>query len=294
LSHRTPIIGTGAIIRGTSMLDEALLSINQVTTREQWSLREAVEGYARQGVHGIAVWRDKMAEGGGVAEAVRLLEDNAMQVSGLCIGGLLSTCDAAEFKERLDDNRRAIEEAAAIKSRAIVFVAGGLPEGSTDLDRAYGQVLKGLSILLPEAKAAGVTLALEPLHPMIAASRSVLTTLKQANDWCDQLGDGPELGIAIDTYHLWWDPELEREIARAGKRIAAFHINDWLMDTRDLRLDRGMMGDGVIDIPKIRGWVEAAGFTGHREVEIFSERNWWRKSGDEVVRVIKERYQTAV
>jgi sugar phosphate isomerase/epimerase len=288
------VIGANKDFWGSRMLDQALLSINQVTTREQWSLREAVEGYARQGVHGIAVWRDKMAEGGGVKEAVRLLEDNAMQVSGLCIGGMLSTSDAVEFQEHLDDNRRAIEEAAAIKSRAIVFVAGGLPEGSRDLDRAYGQVLKGLSILLPEAKAAGVTLALEPLHPMIAATRSVLTTMKQANDWCDQLGDGPELGIAVDTYHLWWDPELEGQIARAGKRIAAFHINDWLMDTQDLRLDRGMMGDGVIDIPKIRRWVEATGFKGHREVEIFSERNWWRKSGDEVVRVINERYQTAV
>lgn len=276
------------------MLDESLLSINQVTTREQWSLREAVEGYARQGVHGIAVWRDKMQEGGGVKEAVRLLEDNAMQVSGFCIGGLITDTDEAAFRARLDDNRRVIEEAAAIKARAIVFVAGGLPEGSKDLARARGRVLEGLSVLLPEAKAAGVTLAMEPLHPMIAATRSVLTTLKEANDWCDQLGDGPELGIAVDVYHLWWDPELEAQIARAGKRIAAFHINDWLTDTQDLRLDRGMMGDGVIDIPRIRGWVEAAGFTGHREVEIFSERNWWRKSGDEVVRVIKQRYQTAV
>jgi sugar phosphate isomerase/epimerase len=276
------------------MLDDALLSINQVTTREQWSLRQAIEGYASQGVHGIAVWRDKMHEGGGVKEAARQLEDNAMEVSGFCIGGLMSSSHDAEFQVRLDDNRRVIEEAAAIKARAVVFVAGGLPEGSTDLDRAYGQVLKGLSILLPEAKAAGVTLALEPLHPMIAASRSVLTTLKQANDWCDQLGDGPELGIAVDVYHLWWDPELEKEIARAGKRIAAFHINDWLAETQDLRLDRGMMGDGVIDIPKIRRWVEAAGYTGHREVEIFSERNWWKKSGEEVVRVITERYQTAV
>ena len=276
------------------MLDETLLSINQVTTREQWSLREAVEGYARHGVHGIAVWRDKLHEGGGVTEAVRLLEDNAMLVSGYCIGGLLTALDDASFRECLDDNRRVIEEAAAIKARAVVFVAGGLPEGSKDLARARGRVLEGLSILLPEAKAAGVTLALEPLHPMIAATRSVLTTLKEANDWCDQLGDGPELGIAVDVYHLWWDPELETQIARAGKRIAAFHINDWLTDTQDLRLDRGMMGDGVIDIPKIRGWVEAAGFTGHREVEIFSARNWWRKSGDDVVRVVKERYQSAV
>ncbi len=276
------------------MLDESLLSINQVTTREQWSLRQAVEGYARQGVHGIAVWRDKMQQGGGVKEAVRLLKDHSMQVSGFCVAGILTAPDPSDFNKRIDENKRLIEEAAAIEAKAITCIAGGLPEGSKDLMAARERALEGLSILLPEAKAAGVTLALEPLHPMTAATRSILTTMKEANDWCDLLGDGPELGIAVDVYHLWWDPELESQIARAGKRIAAFHICDWLMDTQDLRLDRGMMGDGVIDIKKIRGWVEAAGYTGQREVEIFSERNWWKKPGEEVVRIIKERYQTAV
>ena len=276
------------------MLDESLLSINQITTGPQWSLREAVEGYAHQNIHGIAVWRDKMRECGGVKEAVRLLGDHGMTVSGLCVGGLLADSVGTAFQARLDDNRLAIEEAAAIQARAVVFVAGGLPDGSTDLKRAQDRVLAGLSVLLPEARQAGVTLALEPLHPMLAASRSVLTTLKQANDWCDLLGDGPELGIALDVYHVWWDPALEAEIARAGRRIVAFHINDWLADTRDLRLDRGMMGDGVIDIPKIRGWVEAAGYTGHREVEIFSERDWWQRPGDEVVREIRARYQRHV
>ncbi len=276
------------------MLDETLLSINQITTGPQWSLREAVEGYARHGVHGIAVWRDKMQDDGGAAPVARLLDDHGMEVSGLCVGGFLTVLDPSGFQDRLDDNRKAIEDAAAIKAKCVVFVVGGMPEDSTDLERAHGRVLEGLSVLLPDARAAGVTLALEPLHPMLAATRSVLSTIKQANDWCDLLGDGPELGIVVDVYHVWWDPDLESEIARAGKRITAFHVNDWLADTRDMRLDRGMMGDGVIDIPKIRGWVEAAGFRGHREVEIFSERNWWRRPGDEVVQVIKERYQTAV
>jgi sugar phosphate isomerase/epimerase len=275
------------------VLDESLLSINQVTTREQWSLKQAVEGYARQGVHGIAVWQDKL-HAFGLADSQRLLHDNGMTVTGYCIGGLLTTGDDAAFRQRLDENRRVIEEAAAIEAKCIVFVAGGLEDGSKDLAAGRARCLEGLALLLPEARAAGVTLALEPLHPMSCASRSVLTTLAEANDWCDQLDVGAELGIAVDVYHVWWDPNLAAEIARAGKRIAAFHINDWLADTQDLRLDRGMMGDGVIDIPGIRAMVEATGYSGHREVEIFSERDWWRRDGEEVVRVIKERYQTAV
>ena len=270
------------------------LSINQITTGPQWSLREAVEGYARHGVHGIAVWRDKLRDFGSADAAASLLRDHGMQVSGLCVGGLLTADDPAGFRASLDDNRAAIEEAATIGARAVVFVAGGLADGANDLGRARDRVLEGLSILLPEARAAGVTIGLEPLHPMLTSARSVLSTLKQANDWCDMLGDGPELGVVIDVYHLWWDPELEKEISRAGKRIVAFHVSDWLRDTCDLRLDRGMMGDGVIDIRRIRSRVEAAGFTGHCEVEIFSARNWWKRPGDEVVRVICERYRSAV
>lgn len=226
--------------------------------------------------------------------AARMLADHGMQVPGFCVGGLLTASDNAGFHDRLGDNRRIIEEASTISARTTIFVAGGLPEGSKDIARARAQILGGLAKLLPEAKDSGVKLALEPLHPMIAPNRSVLATLREANYWCDQLGDGPELGITIDVYHVWWDPELEDQIARAGSRVAAFHVNDWLMDTQDLRLDRGMMGDRIIDIPKIRGWVEAAGYGGHREVEIFSERNWWRKPAEEVVRTIKERYQTVV
>ncbi|MDP6952143.1 MAG: sugar phosphate isomerase/epimerase family protein [Alphaproteobacteria bacterium] len=275
------------------MLDEALLSINQATTREQWSLPEAVAGYARHGVHGIAVWHDKLRDVG-LAEAARLLRQHDMTVTGYCIGGLLTSPDSAKRLAAMDENRRVIEEAAAIEAQCIVFLAGGLEDGSKDLAGARARCLEGLSVLLPEAKAAGVTIALEPLHPMMCANRAVLTTLGEANDWCDRLGAGDELGIAVDVYHVWWDPNLAREIERAGKRIVAFHINDWLEDTRDLRLDRGMMGDGVIDIPGIRAMVEATGYAGHREVEIFSSRDWWKRDPDEVVRIIKERYQTAV
>ena len=276
------------------MLDKGLLSINQVTTRDQWSLKEAVEGYSRQGIHGIGVWRDKMMEFGSPKNTRQLLKENGMSVSGFCIGGLITSFDKTTFQKGLDENRRIIEEAAIIESKALIFIAGGLPKDSKDITGARPRVLEGLSVLLPEAKKAGVTIAIEPLHPMLAANRSVLTTMKEANDWCDQLGTGKELGIAVDVYHVWWDPTLESEIKRAGSRIAAFHINDWLDNTKDLRLDRGMMGDGVIDIPKIRKWVKGAGFKGYREVEILSQDNWWKKPAEEVVKVIKERYQQFV
>jgi sugar phosphate isomerase/epimerase len=139
-----------------------------------------------------------------------------------------------------------------------------------------------------------VPIGLEPLHPMICANRSVVSSVGLANDWCDALDAGDAVGIVVDTYAVWWDPDLEREIARAGQRICAFHVNDWLPDTQHLRFDRGMMGDGVIDIPAIRRMVEAAGYAGQIEVEVFSARDWWTRDPDEVIRVVKERYQSAV
>ena len=235
-----------------------------------------------------------MMEFGSPKNTHQLLKENGMSVSGFCIGGLLASFDEVTFQKGLDENRRIIEEAAIIESQALIFIAGGLPKGSKDIASARTRVLEGLSILLPEAKKIGVTIAIEPLHPMLAANRSVLTTMKEANDWCDLLDTGPELGIAVDVYHVWWDPTLESEIKRAGSRIAAFHVNDWLDDTKDLRLDRGMMGDGVIDIPQIRKWVESAGFNGYREVEILSQKNWWKKPPEEVVKVVKERYHKFV
>jgi sugar phosphate isomerase/epimerase len=219
-----------------------------------------------------------------------MLRDHGMSVTGYCIGGMLTDADDAVLQHSFDDNLRIIEEAAEIQSRCIVFLPGPLPERSRDLNAARERACDGLGKLLPHARAAGVTIGLEPLHPMVCALRSCVVSLKQANDWCDRLNAGSELGIAFDTYNLWWEPDLEQEIARAGKRIVAFHVSDWLRDTQDLRLDRGMPGDGVIDIPKIRGWVEAAGYQGHREIEILSARDWWQRDPDEVVQVIKERY----
>lgn len=275
------------------MLDDGLLSLNQVTVLPQWSLAECVMGLARHQVGGISVWREKLHETG-VAEAARLIEDHGLSVSGLCFAGMITSTDEAEAARALDEVRRAIDEAAAIKARCLVFVAGGVDPRARDLAATRARALERVAALIPHARQAGVKIGLEPLHPMLCGHRSVLSTLGIANDWCDALDADDAIGIAVDTYAVWWDPDLEAQIARAGSRICAFHISDWLADTRDLRLDRGMMGDGLIDIPAIRRMVQAAGYEGQFEVEIFSERNWWKRDPDEVVRVVKERFQTAV
>jgi sugar phosphate isomerase/epimerase len=275
------------------MLDDALLSINQVTVLPQWSLAECVKGLARQEVRGISVWREKLHETG-VAEAARLIEDHGLSVSGLCFAGMITSVDEAEAARALDEVRRAIDEAAAIKAQCLIFVTGGVDPRARDLAATRGRALERVASLIPHARQAGVKIGLETLHPMLCGHRSVLSTLGIVNDWCDALDADDVIGIAIDAYAVWWDPDLETQIARAGKRICAFHINDWLADTRDLRLDRGMMGDGVIDIPAIRRMIQSAGYEGQIEVEIFSERNWWKRDPDEVVRVVKERFQTAV
>jgi sugar phosphate isomerase/epimerase len=262
------------------LADLARLSLNQATVREQCSLRQAIELCARHSAPAIAPWRDKLAECG-VAEAKRLIDGHGLAVSSLCRAGVF-TADSQ------DENRRAIDEAAALGAQCLVIVAGGLAAGSKDLAGAHARIAHGVAELLPHARAAGVTLAIEPLHPMYAADRCCVNTLRHALDLCDALGEGA--GVAVDVYHTWWDPELEAQVARAGRRIVAFHVCDWLVPTRDLLLDRGMMGDGVIDIAKIRGWVERAGYAGPIEVEIFSAETWWRKPADEVMRTCVERF----
>jgi len=274
------------------LTDHSRLSINDATTKVQWTLEEEIAGYSALGVHGISIWRDKLAACG-VARAARMLAEHDMTVTGLCRGGMFPSDTAAGRQAAIDDNRRAIDDAAAIGAECLVLVVGGLPQGSKDIAAARGMVADGIAAVLEHARAARMPLAIEPLHPMYAADRACVNTMGQANDLCDALGPG--LGIALDVYHVWWDPDLEREIARAGReRLLAFHICDWLVPTRDLLLDRGMMGDGVIDIPQIRGWAEAAGYDGFCEVEIFSSENWWKRPAEEVVTVCKERYLTAV
>ena len=263
------------------------LAINQATTMKQWSLREAVEGYAAKDIRGISVWRDKLAECG-VEVAAELLRDNGMTVTGLCRGGMFPANDDAGRQAAHDDNRRAVDEAAAIGAQCLVMVCGGLPDGSKDMIDARIQVADGLERMLSYAREAGVPVAIEPLHPMTAADRACVNTLEHALDLCDALGEG--IGVAVDVYHVWWDPKLEDQIARAADRILGFHVCDWLVPTVDLVWDRGMMGDGVIDIPRIRGWVEAAGYRGFNEIEIFSERNWWKRDPEEVVETCIDRY----
>ena len=274
------------------MQDLDRLSINQLTTRDRWSLPEAVDGYARAGVGAMAVWWEKLREIG-AERAARVIRDAGMAVSGYCVGGMMTARDDADRRRRLDDNRRMVDEAAAIGSSCLVAIGGGLDAGDRDLGGARRRALDGFAELLPRVRDAGIVLALEPLHPMLCATRSVLCTLRQANDWCDALGGGPEVGIAVDTYNVWWDPELDAQIERAAGRIAAYHVSDWLPDTRDLRFDRGMPGDGVIDLRRFAERVTAAGYRGPHEVEILSGR-WWREDPDAVVATVVERFRSAM
>jgi sugar phosphate isomerase/epimerase len=275
------------------MLDPRRLSIHQVTLLQQCSTPQFVAALVRNGVPCTSLWRDKTREYG-VEKTARLIADNGISLSGYCFGGLITSPDRGEAAKAYDDVRRALDEAAAVKAPCLVFVAGGIDSRDKKIVDARARALEGIAELLPYARSVGVKIALEPLHPMICASRSVLSTVKLANDWCDRLGAEDIVGIAVDTYAVWWDPEIEAEIARAGNRICSFHVNDWLADTQDLRLDRGMMGDGVIDLPALRRMVEAAGYASYVEVEIFSQRNWWQRDPDDVIRVIKDRVQTAV
>lgn len=262
------------------------LSLNTATVREQWSLRECVDGCVRHGIGGISPWRNNLSDTG-LSEAAKMIEDSGLGVSGLCRGGWF-TAEGALSNAVLDDNRRAVDEAAAIGAACLVMVVGGLAEDSKDIVGARRMVAEGLANTLEYARKAGVKIAIEPLHPMYAADRACVNTLGQALDICDQLGDG--IGTAVDVYHVWWDPNIMAQIKRAGKdRLMAFHICDWLVETRDMLTDRGMMGDGVIDIPALRAAVEHEGFDGLNEVEIFSSLNWWRKGPDDVLATIVER-----
>ncbi len=267
------------------------LSINLATIREQCGFAEAVDICLKHGITSIAPWRDQVAKAG-LDEAVRIVKSNGIKLTGLCRGGFFPAANAADWQKNLDDNRRAIDEAAAFSADCLVLVVGGLPGSSKDIVAARQMVFDGIAAVLPHAQAAGVKLAIEPLHPMYAADRACVNTLGQALDMCEQLGE--DVGVAVDVYHVWWDPDLAKQIARAGrmKRIFAHHICDWLVPTKDMLLDRGMMGDGVIDLKGIRRMVEAAGFFGAQEVEIFSAENWWKRPADEVIATCVERFRS--
>jgi sugar phosphate isomerase/epimerase len=277
--------------------DPNALSLNTATTCKQWSLAQAIAGCARHGIRFISPWRDQVAAAG-LKESAQRIRDAGLSLSGYCRGGMFPAADRAGRRAALDDNKRAVDEALTLGAPCLVLVAGGLPKdrdgkvASRDLAAAREMVRDGIGELREYARPAGMPLAIEPLHPMYAADRACVNTMAHANDLCDELGEG--IGIAVDVYHVWWDPNLEREIARAGghaNRLLAYHICDWLVPTTDLLLDRGMMGDGVIDLPRIRGWMDNAGYRGPHEVEIFSAANWWTRDPDEVLRTCKARHR---
>jgi sugar phosphate isomerase/epimerase len=282
--------------------DHRALSINTATVRKQGDLVAITEACARAEIKAISPWRDQVAAVG-LNRAVAAVKDAGLELSGYCRGGMFPA-DAARLPEATDDNRRAVDEAVALGAPCLVLVVGGLPQysrpgsqPSRDIDAARAMVEDGIATLLEYSRQAGLPLAIEPLHPMYAADRACVNTMRQALDICDRVD--PErtgmLGLAVDVYHVWWDPELKEQISRTGKdRLLAYHVCDWLVPTTDLLLDRGMMGDGVIDLRGIREAVEAVGFTGYSEVEIFSENNWWQKPMDEVLATCIERHRTVV
>jgi sugar phosphate isomerase/epimerase len=271
--------------------DSALLSINTATLRGQWGLREILDGCARHGIRGVSPWRDQV-RAMGLDEAAAKVREHGFTVTGYCRGGMFPGATPAERLAARDDNRRAVDEAMELGAQCLVLVVGGLPKGSKDIAGARSQVRDGIGELLDYSRTAGMPLAIEPLHPMYAADRACINTTAHANDLCDELGDDG-LGIALDVYHVWWDPEIYRQIARAGaKRLLAFHVCDWLVPSRDLLLDRGMMGDGVIDIPALRAAVEGQGYRGFHEVEIFSAEDWWKRPPDEVLATCIERHRS--
>lgn len=289
--------------------DHDWLSINTATVRRQGGaevpLARIIDQCARHGIQAISPWRDQVAAAG-LAQVRSQLRAHGIGLSGYCRGGFFTAADEAGRRAALDDNRRAIDEALALDAPCVVLVVGSLPgalEGKAvhkDIGGARAQVRDGIAETLAYAREAGMPLAIEPLHPMQAAERACINTLAQALDLCETLdplaqGGRAMLGVALDVYHVWWDPELERQIARAGRdRLFAYHVCDWRLPTRDLLSDRAMMGDGVIDLPRIRGWVEAAGYAGYSEVEIFSEADWWQRSGEDILQTCITRHRAVV
>lgn len=293
--------------------DHRWLSINTATIRRQRGqevpLARLIDQCAAHGVRAISPWRDQVAAAG-LADTARQLKALGIGLSGYCRGGFFPAADAAGLRAALDDNRRAIDEALTLGAPCLVLVVGALPgalEGRPvhkDIARARHEVRDGIAATLAYAREVNLPLAIEPLHPMQAAERACVNTLEQALDLCDELDPARSglLGVALDAYHCWWDPKLQAQTARAGERrtpqersrLLAYHVCDWLTPTRDLLNDRGMMGDGVIELRRLRQWVEAAGYDGFAEVEIFSTQDWWQRDGDEVLATCIERHRSVV
>lgn len=260
------------------------LSFNQMTAGKA-TLRDVIDACVRSGVRWIGPWRHAL--GGDPAATGKMLSDAGLGVSSLCRGGMFPAASAEERRRRIDDNLRAVDEAAAIGTDLLVLVNGPAPD--RDLDGARQMVAEGIHAIAGHAKSCGVRLGVEPLHPMFAADRSVIVTMGEANSIAEQFGSG-QVGVVVDVYHVWWDPSVYREIARAGKRIFAFHVSDWIVPLPDPLMGRGMMGDGVIQIRRLREAAEAAGYSGPIEVEIFNE-GLWSQPADAIVSTVAHRFQ---
>lgn len=264
-----------------SLLDR--LSFNQITADPR-TLEEVIAGCSAAAIPYVAVWRHKLD--GGTSKAAALLRNAGLRVSSLCRGGWFSAPTAAERRERINDNRIAIAQAAEIGAPLLVIVSG--PANGQTLDDARATVLEGLREILPDAEKAGIQLGIEPLHPMYAAERSVVVTLKQANDMLDELR-GSAAGLVVDAFHVWWDPEVLQQIERARGRILGFHVSDWSVPLPGILMGRSMIGDGVIELRRLRQAVDANGYSGPIEVEIFNEGVWKTELPD-LLRTVKARF----
>lgn len=270
-------------------MSDGRLSINQETIK-QWSLPELAEGCAKAGIDKVGLWRAPV-QSYGVERTARLLADSGLSVTSLCRGGFFTALDPAERARALDDNRAAVDEAAGLSTDTLVLVSGGLPEGSKDLHGARERIADALAELAPYAAERGVRLAIEPLHPMFASDRCVVSTLSQALDIAERF-PADQVGVVVDTYHIWWDDQAPAQIARAGAggRIHSFQLADWITPLpAGVLLGRGQLGDGAVDFRSFRALVEAAGFDGPIEVEIFNE-DLWARDGAEVLAEVATRY----
>jgi sugar phosphate isomerase/epimerase len=260
-------------------------------TNKPWSLAECCSRYASAGVGGVSVWRNTVApeEGGvGLDEAVKIVKGSGLAVPAYVRGGFFPSFEGEKRQAAIDHNKRMLDEAAALGAEQVVLVVGAVP--GMPLAEARKQVADGIAACLDHAQQVGVKLSIEPLHPMYAGDKSCVNRLAEARAICEQLRSA-WLGIALDVYHVWWDPELEREIELAGEQgtLFGFHVCDWRLNTRHLLTDRGLMGEGCIDIRRIRSLVEAAGFVGFNEVEVFSEQYWAMDQGAYLA-LIAQRY----
>ncbi|GGE49067.1 endonuclease [Pullulanibacillus camelliae] len=268
-------------------MDLSYLSFNQITTNEQ-TLEEVVEACVKTGITWIAPWRHKI-QATGLIKSAQIIKEAGLKVSSLCRGGMFPAATATERQQRLDDNRRAIDEAAKLGTDTLVLVCGPAPD--RDIQAARKMVEEGIAALIPYAQEAGVKLGIEPLHPIFAGDRSVISTLGQSNTLTEHLASS-QVGVIIDVYHVWWDPQLYNEIKRSEGHILGFHVNDWIKVTNPLT-SRGMMGDGIIEIKKIRQAVQLTGYTGPIEVEILNEA-LWKEPCEETLKLIKTRFMEYV